>query len=859
MNKSVKRKMKRNTRGKLSIIVIAILTLSLAMPLVSVLALSEPSVVPGAPPYYVGDTLEITGLSGEVTSGADVTIYWDIASGPDAWLLNTTTGNPDGSYDVNIDIPDTTTGDHYIWVKDVATSATNGDLLIVVSPMVDTDISSGLPGDEVEITGTGFGDEQPVNVSFYNGAWYDVVVFGDDVETNEFGTFVTTFDIPDPLSYGTYDIDGFDNISMASMTFEVGASIILLPDEGPTGTIVQVEGRGWTPTEAVTFNLDGEPAEVVDGDTITVESDGEFTADVVMPYVGSVGDYILNASESGGAKGPATEIFEITGIPEISVDPTYGTPGAAIAITGANFSQVEGTEVALELWGKAPEPVVKIYDLGTAETDENGMIDDQFVSPAVVFTSYDVRAVDSIYIDRGIIVADPFKVGLIALILNPTSGTAGTELSITGIGFEDGLYNLTFGDDENEGYGTVSSEAITDTFWIPNVEPGTYQVLVEDIVGNEYTVLFTVTDMSHASMDPAVAPNEYNITLSGYNFADDAEDVTFDLYNSTDDWSMNVYEDGAGSVPAATDSDGNFTGWWEVPDDTGISLGDYTVNVTGDKGLMVQLSFSIVDARVELTPSKELFDRGNTIKFDISNDFDLPDSYIEVYNPDDTLRWTTDPFDSGEWIQPETLYTIPYYRQTANGNPMILASDDPLGTWMYFFYDVAETELMNGTFEVGPSTAAQVDALLEDVRTDLSGLSDDVSDLGGDFDALSDEIGGVSSDVDNLRDNIVGDLSDEIAAATAAANAAGAAVDDLEGSLSDLENSVGDIADTSSEALDAAADAADAANTAADAAESASTAASGLTTLVYGAIGASLIAALAAIVSLMQISRRIAG
>ncbi len=41
--------------------------------------------------------------------------------------------------------------------------------------------------------------------------------------------------------------------------------------------------------------------------------------------------------------------------------------------------------------------------------------------------------------------------------------------------------------------------------------------------------------------------------------------------------------------------------------------------------------------------------------------------------------------------------------------------------------------------------------------------------------------------------------------------------------------------------------------------EGAKTAATGLTTLVYGAIGASLIAALAAIVSLMQISRRIAG
>jgi hypothetical protein len=55
---------------------------------------------------------------------------------------------------------------------------------------------------------------------------------------------------------------------------------------------------------------------------------------------------------------------------------------------------------------------------------------------------------------------------------------------------------------------------------------------------------------------------------------------------------------------------------------------------------------------------------------------------------------------------------------------------------------------------------------------------------------------------------------------------------------------------------------ADAAKTAADgakaAADNAAAAANGLTTLVYAAIGASLIAALAAIVALMQISRKIA-
>jgi len=436
-------------------------------------------------------------------------------------------------------------------------------------------------------------------------------------------------------------------------------------------------------------------------------------------------------------------------------------------------------------------------------------------------------------------------------------------LSITGIGFEPGSYNLTFGDEENADYGTVSGgEAIADTFWIPNVTPGVYEVLIVDSSDNELTAHFTVTDMSHASMDPTIAPNEYNITISGYNFADDAEPVDFRIYNSTDDWDMDVLND-PGAIPTETDSDGNFTGYWIVPDDSILSLGDYTVNITGDKGLMVQLTFSIVAARVDVTTSKPLFDRGNTVKFDISNDFDLPDSYLKIYSPDDTLWWITDDLIDEVWIQPNTLYTVPYYRQTANENPMDLASDAPLGTWTYIFYDADNEELMNGTFAVGPSTAAQVDELLDEVRSDIESLAVDVAgvtdDIQDDIDALSSDIGDVASDVDGLKDEIVGGLADDIASATAAANAAGDAIDDLENSLDNLKDSVGDIADTADSAESAANAAADAASDAASAAEDASSAASGLTTLVYGAIGASLIAALAAIVSLMQISKKIAG
>ena len=58
----------------------------------------------------------------------------------------------------------------------------------------------------------------------------------------------------------------------AIVSLPVGASITLTPDEGPTGAIVTIEGRGWTPASEITFTLDGSFAEVVDGDTITVET-----------------------------------------------------------------------------------------------------------------------------------------------------------------------------------------------------------------------------------------------------------------------------------------------------------------------------------------------------------------------------------------------------------------------------------------------------------------------------------------------------------------------------------------------------------------------------------------------------------
>ncbi|GAJ00303.1 unnamed protein product, partial [marine sediment metagenome] len=286
-----------------------------------------------------------------------------------------------------------------------------------------------------------------------------------------------------------------------------------------------------------------------------------------------------------------------------------------------------------------------------------------------------------------------FKVGLIALIINPVYGEAGSKLSITGIGFKaDSSYNVTFGTIlyEDYGVGVTSGEAISDIFYVPNVGTGVYDMTITDEDENEMTVEFRVTAVTGVTLDPAMAPNTYNVTVEGYNFADHIDTVDFVLYNATEEWGMNVMQTVTPGTPVKTDIDGNFTAWWEVLDEDTLSLGDYTINITGYDDFFLQIPFSVVEARVDVAPRKALFDRGDTIQFNVKNDFKFSESYMKIWDPYENLYWQTDAF--GEWLKVGDIYTVPYYLQTSGKNTMELSQDAPLGTWVYVFYETGTTE-----------------------------------------------------------------------------------------------------------------------------------------------------------------------
>jgi len=677
-------------------------------------------------------------------------------------------------------------------------------------------------------------------------------IFSTGIETDDFGSAFKRCTIPDEateMAYGNYLFYAFDGEGHSDTdAFAIGAVISLDIDEGPVGSVVEIRGAGFDDLEKI-GDVAGEVV-ITDGVTpiecfiidvnggIDIDASGDFKLEVVIPNC-DMDDYDT-ITVVDGAGNTASADFEVTGEAEIEVDPEYGVQGTTITIHGYNFSQIDDEPVQLALYTDA---LVHVVDIKEFETDNDGEFDGTFTVPARTSDTYVLRAEQS---DWAVSADTDFRIGMMIVILSPDDGPTGTYVTLTGTGFsEDKEWNATFGDLDLIDDGDVDSSGNLElgtgipTFYVPTVDPGVYTINVLDIDTEiEVEVEFTVTDKTMVELDPVNAPQDYNVSIMGKYFAaddDDTADVTleFVIWNETDDWDMEVFQmwddDDDELTPnverdAIVDDEGNFTGYWDFNDgDIELDVGTYWINVTDSEDLFAQVMFKVVTKTTDIDARKSTFRIGDTVGFGIESSFAQDDSYIKIWDPDGQLYWTTDDFVAGSWQKVGTVEIVPFYKQTAGGNPMILLDDAPLGTWEWTWYDEEDDEIDSGVFNVEAAAEDILSEQVDDLNTAMADLSDEIS-------TVSDAVAGVQSDVNSA-----------ISAANAAVEAANAAVD-----------AVNSVAGTASQAAEAA-------QNAADAAESAQNAASGLTTLVYGAIGASLVAALAAIVSLMQISRRIAG
>jgi archaellum component FlaC len=948
------------------------------VPIVPVKGLAVPTLSAGA--GVKGDTIEVTGADNDAPAGTVIELYWDDTTV--AWngvkgKLNSTTAKGSGNYEVWFDIPEAKNGNHYVWIKSVATGETKS-IVIAVNEKVSLSSTSGLRGDKVDITGYGLASEKDVayvlvaGAATAIGAWpwtastdditfsageteYDGTLAKVPIEPgtltidldgaagahapilidNGDGTLIDDVDIDvvtalnqfvsGSINYATgeWDIEfdaapaadfqlgynGFvkvvDNFySLSSGTsntvgtttkrvtipnenagaepangaysiqtldakgntglkaFTVGAVITVTPEEGATGDLVTVKGRGFTAGETIVYGvpaigadgiaLSGTQCAVDDYPTapagVAVNLQGEFTMTVIIPemvdedeYVIQVGDGVLYAEAD----------FEVTELASVTVTPDYGPQGQTISIEGENFPNKKDSEVQVLLsgGGLGADVAIKTFD-----TNADGSFSGTFRVPAELDDTYDIKAkwVPAVLGGDNIMTTATFRIGSVLVLLSDDEGASGLTVTLSGNGFTAGKgWNATFGDvvifeDEVVAAGGLLKDAgAAAVFFVPQVEPGVYDITVVD-EDTEITVVtqFTVTDETAFEFDAPTAPSGYNVTLTGTYWSEDAAPTfEFWLFNTTEEWDITGLVSTGGGAPAINfatglpdgDHPGDWEAWWIVGTAAGdLDMGSYTLNITYGDDFFMQVPFEVGDEHVSLAPRKSTFRIGDTVSFNLEHSFgnvaagaggEINNGNMKIYDPSGELYWTTNGLVT--WTKSGMYYMVPISAQTSNGNPMVLLDDAPLGTWTYEWYKNAnpgDSELIDeGSFDVAAAEADVISSQVEDLNNKITGLEDSIADVTGEFDEVKDDIASVAT------------LAEQ--AVTAAQQAAEA---------------VETVAQTANTATQAAEDAATAANEARDAAN-------GLTTLVYGAIGAALVAALAAIVSLMQISRRIAG
>lgn len=713
-----------------------------------------------------GDVVRVVGTG--VIAGSQINLYWDAVKSWDGeeGLLNSSEGLPNGSFEVWFLVPDSDWGTHYLWVKDIEESKTDGPAFFSISSKLIITPGSGLQGDTITLKGYGFkGDADITDITFDSSG---LSTTPSTPRTDPTGSWQATFKVPS-LADNEYTITAEDEGGKsASEAFKIGPAITIDIDEGSVGSIVEVYGRGFTENgivESVTLN--GIHCGVLDVNDLEIENDGEFRFDFVVPSVNQADrDFEIIVTDDGSKE--AYVYFTVTELSEISLDPGFGLQGSSVSITGDNFAPSSDVEISIE------GSTVK-----TLQTNSNGHFDGTFTVPAISTGTYTVTVEQG---DYNIDESQSFRIGTMIVILSSSNGPCGKKVTLSGTGFTpNGDWNASIDgvalfEDE-----TVSGDTyLFGTFYVPTLDPGTYTVTITDIdEGIMVTNQFTVTHRTSVAVEPVIFPAGYNVTLDGSYFAesDGDIDVDFTYHNDTDEWDMDVYK---GTSTVSTDDDGGFLAWWDVPED--LDEGNYTVIVTDDEGLHTEFNFTIGAKIISISTRRETYSGGNTIGFYVESSFKEEGSYIAIRNPLGVLTWQTD--DLNTWIKDGVIYTAPYYTQTAGGHPMVLESDAAEGNWTWVWYDSGDEELASGSFQVGDTSQQEEEEepVVEEPDVQNVTLQNKIDSLEAELSQYQTELEALSSSIEEMSSSTSGaivDVAEEVSSLRAD-------IDDMAGSIEEV-------------------------------------------------------------------------
>ncbi|MCD6302705.1 MAG: hypothetical protein J7M15_04175 [Anaerolineae bacterium] len=205
------------------------------------------------------------------------------------------------------------------------------ELVSVNGEDCDPDEAEGTAGAEVEVKGTGFGEDEE-DIQIYFGDDKIEVEMVEEVDANELGTWTGTFIVP-RTSAGTHEIlaggDDTDEDDVIAAYFTIEPGITVSPASGTVGSTFTVAGSGFEENENdIVILFDGD----VVSSAFDAGSDGTFEVTVTVPEA-AMGTHDIDAK---GDDTKASEVkdkeFEVE--PSLVMEPTSGNVGTQIEVMG---------------------------------------------------------------------------------------------------------------------------------------------------------------------------------------------------------------------------------------------------------------------------------------------------------------------------------------------------------------------------------------------------------------------------------------------------------------------------------------------------------------------------------------------
>lgn len=357
-----------------------------------------------------------------------------------------------------------------------------------VGPFVEISPEYGPPGTHITVYGRDFA------AGVLTDIYYDGTVIATDIRTDSGGDFAYTFSIPEGCQ-GHYQVFVRGKYADADTYFTVKQGLTVSPDNGPPGTTVTVQGKGFASNEGgieLLYYLDGS-YQNIDSDIIA-DAKGSWETTFQVP-TSERGEHKLDAQ---GAFSRLYEVadatFQVTA--GTSIDKSMGFVDDTVTMTGSRFTAFE-KGITILFNGQAVATDIR--------ADSGGEWEASFDVPEMPAGEYSVTA-EGGQTKREAVGEVSFEIEP-DIALSPAQGHVGTDLMVTGHGFAAGEdVNIMYDGGTVETTETNGQGSFEISFPAPESQHGEHQVGAGYAGENRATAVFTM-ESNHPDAPVPVSPS----------------------------------------------------------------------------------------------------------------------------------------------------------------------------------------------------------------------------------------------------------------------------------------------------------------------------------------------------------------